>query len=92
MTPIEIVYLLFSGTLAAAGVTMVGMAIRAYVHTERREMFHLSIGFTLIVAAVIGTTISAFLNDFQSPRLLLTVKYAVLSLGFLFVVFSLVVE
>ena len=90
MNVIELLYLVFSGTLVAAGLTMVGMAIRAYSETERRPMVHLSIGFTLIVGAAVGTTISAFVNDFQDPQILLTVNYFVTTMGFVFIVMSLV--
>lgn len=92
MKLIELLYLAFSGTLAAAGLTMVGMAVRAYAETQRRHMVHLSIGFTLIVGAAVATTISAFMNDFQNPQSLLTVNYFVTTLGFVFIVFSLVAE
>lgn len=92
MTLIELLYLVFSGTLAAAGLTMVGMAVRAYAQTERRPMVHLSIGFALIVGAAVATTISAFWNDFQNPQTLLTVNYFVTTLGFVFIVLSLVIE
>jgi len=92
MSPIEIVYLLCSGALVLAGLSMVGAAVRAYVETERRAMIHLSIGFALIVGAASATTISAFINDFQNPRTLLTINYFVTTLGFGFVVFSLLVE
>jgi len=92
MNLIELLYLVFSGTLAAAGLTMVGMAVRAYAETKRRTMVHLSLGFTLIVGAAVATTISAFYSDFQNPQALLTVNYFVTTLGFVFIVFSLVVE
>lgn len=92
MNVIEFLYLAFSGTLAAAGLAMVGMAVKAYAETERRPMVHLSVGFTLIVAAAVGTTISAFANDFQNPQTLLTVNYFVTTLGFGFIVLSLVSE
>lgn len=92
MNVLELLYLTFSGTVAAAGLTMVGMAVRAYSETERRPMVHLSIGFTLIVGAAVGTTISAFWNDFQNPQSLLTVNYFVTTLGFAFIVLSLVTE
>lgn len=92
MKAIEIVYLICSGGLVLAGLGMVGAAIRAYVQTERKAMIHLSIGFALIVAAASATTISAFLNDFQNPRTLLTINYFVTTVGFGFVMFSLVSE
>jgi hypothetical protein len=92
MELVELLYLAFSGTVAAAGLVMVGMAIRAYAETQRRHMVHLSIGFTLIVGAAVATTISAFVNDFQNPQSLLTVNYFVTTLGFVFIVTSLVAE
>lgn len=92
MELVELLYLAFSGTVAAAGLVMVGMAIRAYAETQRRHMVHLSIGFALIVGAAVATTISAFVNDFQNPQSLLTVNYFVTTLGFVFIVSSLVTE
>lgn len=92
MNVIETLYLVFSGTLVLAGLTMVGMALRAYAQTQRQHMVHLSVGFTLIVGAAAATTISAFMNDFQNPQSLLTVNYFVTTLGFVFIVFSLIAE
>jgi len=90
MNAVELLYVTFSGTVVAAGLTMVAMAVRAYAETQRRHMVHLSVGFTLIVGAAVATTISAFLNDFRNPQSLLTVNYFVTTLGFGFIVFSLV--
>lgn len=90
MALIDTAYLLFSGTLTAAGLTMVGAATRAYAATSRSEMLHLSVGFSMIVAAVLATTISGFLNGFRNPQLMFTVQYAVMTIGFLFVVYSIV--
>lgn len=92
MELVEILYIVFSGTLIASGLVMAGMAVQAYAETERQSMIFLSIGFTLIVAAATATTISAFVNDFQNPRTLLTVNYFVTTLGFLSVVASLYAE
>ncbi|ARS88972.1 DUF7521 family protein [Natrarchaeobaculum aegyptiacum] len=92
MELVEILYIVFSGTLIASGLVMAGMAVQAYAETERRSMVLLSIGFTLIVAAASATTISAFVNDFQNPRTLLTVNYFVTTLGFLAVIASLYAE
>lgn len=89
---VEILYAFFSVTLVASGLVMVGMAVQAYIETERQAMVYLSIGFTLIVAAASMTTISAFLTDFENPESLLTVNYLVTTLGFVFVIASLVVE
>ncbi|MFP8954623.1 hypothetical protein ACLI4Z_16895 (plasmid) [Natrialbaceae archaeon A-arb3/5] len=92
MQPIEILYIIFSGTVIATGLVMAGMAVQAYAETERRAMIFLSIGFTLIVAAATATTISAFVSDFQNPRTLLTVNYFVTTLGFAAVILSLYAE
>lgn len=89
---VEVLYVVFSATLVVSGLVMVGMAVQAYIETERRAMVHLSIGFTLIVAAASMTTISAFLTDFQNPESLLTVNYFVTTMGFAFVIMSLVVD
>ncbi|RQG99152.1 DUF7521 family protein [Natrarchaeobius oligotrophus] len=89
---VEILYVVFSASLIASGLVMAGMAVQAYAETERRSMIYLSVGFTLIVAAATATTISAFVNDFQNPRQLLTVNYFVTTLGFVAVILSLYAE
>ena len=88
MRTLELLYVLFSCTLTAAGLSMVGLAVRAYSHTSRDEMLHLSIGFTLIVAAAIATTASAFLTGFGETRTLLSVNYLITTVGYLFVIYS----
>ena len=88
-----IIELLYAGTtlvFIVAGLTMVGMGIRAYVQTSRMAMLHLSIGFSLAVAGAAAPMISAFLNDFTGVRSLLLVKSGFLTVGFLFVMYSLV--
>lgn len=87
---IEELYLVSSAVLVVAGLTMVGMAVRAYSQTSRRAMIHLSIGFTLIVAAAAATTISAFVRDFYATRSLLFVNSSMTATGYIFVVYSLV--
>ncbi|WP_049925876.1 DUF7521 family protein [Halopiger goleimassiliensis] len=89
MQLLEALYIVFSGTVIASGLVMAGMAVQAYAETRRQSMVYLSIGFTLIVAAATATTISAFVNDFQNPRTLLTVNYFVTTLGFTAVIMSL---
>lgn len=86
---VEILYIVFSITLTIAGLSMVWMGVRAYKRTEREDMIHLSVGFMLIVGAAIGTTISAFLTNFEESRSLLTVNYLITTVGFLFVMYSL---
>lgn len=86
---VDYVYLAFSGAVALTGLALVGLAARAYVSTERPAMLHLSLGFTLIVAATIATAISAFVTDFQNGRSLLLVMNGLSALGFAFVLYSL---
>ncbi|MFB6122482.1 MAG: hypothetical protein ABEJ78_03380 [Haloferacaceae archaeon] len=90
MRLIEVLYTVFSTTLAVAGLSMVGLAVRAYADTRRASMMHLSMGFALVVAAAIGTTLSAFLTDFSHARSLLTVNYVITTVGYLFVMYSIV--
>jgi hypothetical protein len=87
---LEGVYVVFSVTLVVAGLTMVALAVRAYMQTERPAMFYLSIGFAFLVAAAIATTFSAFLGDFANTRVLLTVNYAITTVGYVFVIYSVV--
>ena len=88
MQAIEITYIILSVVLAATGLTMVGLAMRAYLQTSRQSMLALSIGFSVLVAAAIATTFSAFLTDFENSRMLLTVNYGVSTVGYLFVIYS----
>lgn len=90
MTHIEHLFALTSILLAAAGFSLVIMAIRAYAQTSRRSMIHLSVGFTLIVAAAVATMISAFLNNFSGVRSLLLVNNGLTVTGYLFVMYSLI--
>jgi hypothetical protein len=90
MNLVEYLYLAATGVLVVSGLTMVGMAIRAYLKTARRAMIHLSLGFGFVAAAAIATAISAILTNFESVRSLLLVNSGLSSLGFIFVVYSLV--
>jgi len=87
---IELLYAATTLVFIGAGLTMVGMAVRAYVQTARTAMLHLSIGFSLAVAGAASTMISAFLMDFTGTRSLLLVKSGMFTIGFLFVMYSLV--
>ena len=64
----------FSVTLVVAGLSMVGLAVHAYLKTERQEMLYLSIGFSVVVAAAIGTTILAFLTQFGHGSLTISAR------------------
>ena len=88
MQSIELLYAFFSVTLSVSGLSMVAFAVRAYRRTGRRTLFHLSLGFTFIVAAALATTVSAFAYDFESVRVLLSVNYLLSTVGFLFIIFS----
>ena len=92
MQPIEILYVAFSATLTLAGLTLVGQATRAYLQTSRQDMLFLMVGFTFIVAAAIATTYSAFVTQFTNARLLLTVNYAITTVGYLLVLYSVVAD
>jgi hypothetical protein len=91
MLVVEYLYLAATAILVISGLTMVGMAIRAYLQTTRRAMIHVSLGFGLIAAAAIATAISAFVTNFEGVRSLLLVNNGLSSLGFILVVYSLVI-
>ena len=89
-TIVELLYAVSTLVFVVAGLTMVGMGIRAYVQTDRRAMLHLSLGFSLAVAGATATMISAFLMEFEGVRSLLLVNSGFTTFGFLFVMYSLV--
>ncbi|MFD1634564.1 DUF7521 family protein [Haloplanus ruber] len=91
MLVVESLYFAATAVLVVSGLTMVGMAIKAYLQTTRQAMIHVSLGFSLIAAAAIATAISAFINDFSGVRSLLLVNNGIASLGFIFVVYSLII-
>ncbi len=90
MPMIELLYTVSTLVFVVAGLTMVGMAMRAYVQTSRRAMLHLSVGFSLAVAGAAATMISAFVNDFTGVKSLLLVNSGLTTFGYLFVMYSLV--
>jgi len=90
-TVIELLYVVSTLVFAAAGLTVVGMAVRAYAQTSRQAMLHLSLGFSLAVAGATATMISAFITDFTGTRSLLLVNSGLTTFGFLFVTYSLFV-
>ncbi|PSQ00952.1 hypothetical protein BRC92_11625 [Halobacteriales archaeon QS_4_69_31] len=89
-TVIELLYVVSTLVFVLVGLTMVGMAMRAYVQTSRQAMLHLSLGFSLAVAGAAATMISAFLTDFSGTRSLLLVNSSLTAFGYLFVMYSLV--
>ncbi|WP_135854267.1 DUF7521 family protein [Halorussus salinus] len=88
MQPMEVAYVVLSAVLVVAGLTLVAKSARAYLETDSRSMLLLTIGFSLVVAAAVATTYSAFVTDFERSRVLLTVNYAVTTLGYVFIVTS----
>lgn len=89
-TIVELLYAVSTLVFIVAGLTMVGMGIRAYVQTSRTAMLHLALGFSLAVAGAAATMISAFLMGFDGVRSLLLVNSGFTTFGFLFVMYSLV--
>jgi uncharacterized membrane protein YadS len=90
LSELELLYVFFSVTLTLSGLMMVALAANAYLQTERREMLTLAIGFSIIVAAAIATTVSAFKQNFTNTIVLLTTNYAITTFGYLFVIDSVV--
>ena len=90
VSTIELLYAISTLVFVVAGLTMVGMAMRAYVQTSRQAMLHLSLGFSLAVAGAAATMISAFVNDFEGVKSLLLVNSGLTTFGYLFVMYSLV--
>jgi uncharacterized membrane protein YadS len=90
LSALELLYVVFSVTLTLSGLMMVALAANAYLQTERREMLTLAIGFSIIVAAAIATTVSAFKQNFTNTIVLLTTNYAITTFGYLFVIDSVV--
>ena len=87
---IELLYAISTLVFVVAGLTMVGMAMRAYIQTSRQAMLHLSVGFSLVISGAAATMISAFVNNFQGVRSLLLVNSGLTTFGFLFVMYSLI--
>lgn len=90
MFVIEALYVAFSATVALAGLVIVALGARAYLSTGQTTMLHLSTGFALVVAASIVTAAVAFLTGFTETRELLTANYFITTIGYLFVVYSIV--
>ncbi|WP_101296740.1 DUF7521 family protein [Halegenticoccus soli] len=90
MQLVEGLYLASSAALIAVGLLMVALATHAYMQTERRAMVYLALGFAFVVAAAAATTISAFLTGFEGARSLLLVNSGFTTVGYAFVVYSLV--
>lgn len=86
----DLIYVASSAALTLAGLTMVALASHAYGETERVEMLHLALGFSLVVSAAMATTGAAYLGNFRNTAVLLTVHNAVATLGYGFIIYSVV--
>ena len=85
---LEIIYAIFSVVVSIVGLMLVAIATRAYARTERPELLYIAIGFTVVVATMISTTITAFLMAFQGIEFILTVYYGLTTVGFLFIIYG----
>lgn len=91
MNAITAVYLGSSAVVVLAGIIMVGMAVQAYRQTERMSMLYLSVGFTIVVGATAGTATAVFASGATgTARTVLMVNNGLTSVGYVFVVYSLV--
>jgi len=73
------------------GLAIAGMALRAYVNTAESPMLYMAVGLSIAVAGSAATLISAFLTDFgDGPRLLL-VNSVFFTVGFLLLMYSLLI-
>jgi len=80
-----------ASTVAMLGTVLllVAIATRAYLQTSNRTMLQLTVGFTLMAAAKEATAVSAYETDFANPQRLLLVDNAIMTVGFLILVYSL---
>lgn len=90
VNPITLAHLGSSAVLVMAGLVVVGMSLRAYNETSRRAMIHLSIGFTLVVAATAATVVGTYVTSITSAKGVLVMNNGLMAVGFIFVVYSLI--
>lgn len=88
MNVVEPLFVAFNTGLTLVGLAIVWVAVRAYRATERKGLIHLSVGFTLLVAATLATTFSALITDFANARTMLVVDSGFSMAGYVFVVYS----
>jgi len=90
MAIFDYLFVASSSVLILSGLAIVGMAVRAYRQTANRALIHLSLGFSLVVAAAAVTTISALTLDFTNAKSLLLINSGFTSFGYLFVFYSVI--
>jgi hypothetical protein len=88
-TTLALVYGVMTLLLALGGLTILGMAVRAYRRTGQRSLVLLGLGFGLTVAGGVATLLSGLLTGFESPRLLLFSHSIISTVGFVVIVYSL---
>lgn len=86
---LRLLYYVTTLLLIIAGATMVALPVRTYNETEKSAMIHLSLGFGLICAAAIVTTISTRMVAFHEADGMLIVHNGMTASGVLFVIYSL---
>lgn len=87
---LQAAYYLTTILVVVAAITMVAIPIRTYYRTGRRSMIHLSIGFTLIMAAALATTISTRLMEYHYADNVLVVHNGLTAGGIILVIYSLI--
>ena len=89
MDVMNTLYLVSTAAMLVTVLLLVAIAVRAYMETSNRTMLQLTIGFTFIAAAKEATAVSAYKTDFANPQRLLLVDNAIMTVGFLILVYSL---
>ena len=88
---VEVLFAVSSVVFAVTALVIAGKALQAYTEEARRAMLFLSVGLSLAAAGMIATLISAFLTDFADPRMLLLVNSVFFTVGFLLVIYSILI-
>lgn len=89
MGTLNTLYIASTAAMLGTVLLLVAISIRAYVQTSNRTMLELSVGFTLVAAAKEATAVSAYQTDFANPQKLLLVDNAMMTVGFLIILYSL---
>lgn len=87
---LQALYYLTTVLLVVAALIMVALPLRTYRRTHQQAMVHLAIGFGLISAAAIVTTLSTRLVAMHDADGLLVVHNGITASGVLLVIYSLI--
>jgi hypothetical protein len=88
---VEVLFALSSIIFIFTALVIAEQALQSYIQTSPGSMVYLSVGLSIAVAGAAATLISAFLTDFADARLLLLVNSVFFTIGFLLVMYSLIV-